>query len=51
MFDQFVILSRSEEGKEVAVCLKDEKCPGRVWSRQQRDEDFPVSEIIDEDEE
>ena len=43
MFDQFVILSRSEEREEAAVCLKDEKCHRRVWSRQQRDEDFPES--------
>ena len=51
MFDQFVILSRSGEREEAAVCLsvclKDEGCHSKVWSRQQRDrEDFPESDTV-----
>ena len=46
LFDQLVILSRSEERKEAAAChLKDEGCNSRMQSHQQTDKgDFPESQ-------
>ena len=40
VFDQFVILSSSDESKEISACQKDERCHGREWSHQQRDKGF-----------
>ena len=45
MFDQFVILSRSQEREEAAACLSEGRgFYSREWSHHKRDkEDFPES--------